>query len=68
MLAEKHIFNLNTALPHTLMDKLLTAVEHVLTEEGATHIWVDSAAGGTLAVHARIGAPEAVESPISAPV
>ncbi|KQW44005.1 hypothetical protein ASC77_21680 [Nocardioides sp. Root1257] len=68
MLAENHIFNLNTALPLTLMDKLLTAVEHVLTEEGATHIWVDGARSDTLAVHARIGSSEPVEAPLSARV
>ena len=65
MLAGKHIFTMNTALPPVLMDKLLTAVEHVLTEEGATHVWVDGAVTGSLSVVARLGDSEQVESALS---
>jgi hypothetical protein len=52
--AEHHIFTLNPHLPFNLMDKLLTAVESVLTDEGAARIWVDPGALSSISVMAEL--------------
>jgi hypothetical protein len=58
MLAEHHIFSLNPNLPCTLMDRLLTAVEAILEDEGAGRVWVDSAVVSKIAIMAELPAPQ----------
>jgi hypothetical protein len=55
--AEHHIFTLNPHLPTDLMDKLLTAVETILTDEGAARIWVDPGILSRIAVMAELPGP-----------
>lgn len=58
MHAEQHIFTMNPHLPLNLTDKLLTAVESILTAEGAERIWVDPSFGSsTISVMAELPGP-----------
>jgi hypothetical protein len=60
MLAEHHIFSLNPNLPFTLMDRLLTAVEAILEDEGAARVWVDTAVVSKISVMAELPSPQLV--------
>jgi hypothetical protein len=54
MLAGTHIFDMSVGVPPRLLEKLLTAVELVLTEDGATDIWVDPHVSGCISVRAQL--------------
>ena len=58
--AGHHIFTMNPRLPINLVDKLLTAVETVLTEEGASHVWIDSGVVSNISVRAELPAARTV--------
>jgi hypothetical protein len=51
---ECHVLTLQADLPHSLRDKLLTAVEQVLTDEGACRIWIDTTVSRHVAVVAEL--------------
>ena len=57
-----HIFTMNPRLPITLLDKLLTAVEAVLIEEGASHVWIDSGVVSNISVRADFPVLQAANS------
>jgi hypothetical protein len=52
--AEQHIFTMNPHLSHNLKDRLLTAVEAILADEGAERIWVDPSMGSPISVMAEL--------------
>lgn len=43
-----HVFTLGLGLPVRVLDEILTATEHTLTQAGATRIWAERSAWGTV--------------------
>jgi hypothetical protein len=43
-----HVFTLGLGLPVRMLDQILTATEHTLTQAGATRIWAEPSAWGTV--------------------
>ena len=43
-----HVLTLGLGLPLRVLDHILTATEHTLTQAGATRIWVERSAWGTV--------------------
>jgi hypothetical protein len=43
-----HVLTLGLGLPVRMLDQILTATEHTLTQEGATRIWAERSAWGTV--------------------
>ena len=45
---QTHVFTLGLGLPVRVLDQILTATEHTLTQAGATRIWAERSAWGTV--------------------
>lgn len=43
-----HVFTLGPGLPVRVLDQILTATERTLTQAGATRIWAERSAWGTV--------------------